>query len=494
MVTAHRSPMRGPPSPRGTETITTATRMATPPRARLTSKPISEVHSASKVDTIRMGSPKASHVDLSGRKVSSNLVATSIIKPPIVPPNFDTGNFGDAFMTNLYLQESPKESVSRKKFSSIQDLKDEINRLVEICYDRDTEINDLRLSKVDYDTKLTLEKDSHKKEVATLKTEQEKLENLIEANKTFQASMTQLNTFHDEEQLKLTTQITELEVARKRTAEDADILKKEIEQGLNSKETEMQAKIDRLTTDQQRHLMDLYRKNSTNEKLTEMILTLEGGQQTYLKDLRDKNDKLEKYALLEKEYEEFKGDHSRMIAGYSKKLSEVEESLGSAADIKKRAEDEASAKEGWRKKLEKNSEENTNFIIWLQEENKKLQGDVEKLTNVLDSKSGAMEFKIVELDNMVKIMENQNNGLNDELKVKVFQLKKKDEELKSRGEINSILETEICSMKDANFMVSQDKSWIDNARNEILNDKRKINEDVMENIKLKEDLEGLKSD
>lgn len=139
-------------------------------------------------------------------------------------------------------------------------------------------------------------------------------------------------------------------------------------------------------------------------------------------------------------------------------------------------------------------EENMNFIIWLQEENKRLQKDVEKLSGVLDAKSGAMESKIVELDGMVKIMENQNNGLGDELREKVFQLKKKDEELKSRGEINGVLETEICSMKDANFMVTQDKSWIDNARNEILNDKRKINEDVMENIKLKEELGSLKND
>lgn len=291
MVTVHRSPMKGPPSPRGTETITTATRMATPPPtlARLTSKPVSEIASASKVDTIRLASPKASQVDLSGRKWSSNFPTTTINKPPVVPM-FDTANPGDQFMTNLYDQKSAKDSFNRKKFTCLQDLKDEINRLVAICYDRDTEINDLRLTKVDQETKLTSEKDSHKKEVATLKTEQEKLENLIEANKTFQASMAQLNSFHDEEQLKLTTQISSLEIARKKTAEDTDLLKREIESGLSLKESILQSKIDVLTTDQQRHLLDLYRKNSTNEKLTSLISTLEAAQQTYLKDLKTKND------------------------------------------------------------------------------------------------------------------------------------------------------------------------------------------------------------
>lgn len=93
---------------------------------------------------------------------------------------------------------------------------------------------------------------------------------------------------------------------------------------------------------------------------------------------------------------------------------------------------------------------------------------------------------------MVKIMEVENNKLNEQIQYKDDVIRKKEDELKVRLDINDRLEKEICKMKNHNFMVQEDKDWIEKARNEVLEQKTKINDDARTNKELKDELEKLR--
>merc|ERR1711957_771699 len=66
----------------------------------------------------------------------------------------------------------------------MQDLKDEINKLVGICFDRDDEINKMRLEKVNLASSFTDSKVTHSNELEKASNEQKNLLNLVENYKT----------------------------------------------------------------------------------------------------------------------------------------------------------------------------------------------------------------------------------------------------------------------------------------------------------------------